>query len=133
MKKIFSICLLLLCCYKTKAQNNLQFNRVVIIKADSISHCSTGNCEDTILYRTFTVPSNKVLKIESINFTLGTYYVLFLDSTPFFKTTTGYTPTFPIWLPSGTYSIHFGTYNPPNPSSGQYAYLLSALEFNIVQ
>lgn len=131
MKKIFSICLLLICCYLAKAQNNLQFNRVVIIRADSISTCS-GGCPDTILYRTFTVEPNKVLKIESINFTLGNY-VLFLDNTPFFKTTTGYTPTYPIWLPSGTYSIYFGTFNTANSATGQYAYLLSALEFNVVQ
>lgn len=114
-----------------KAQNNLQFSRVVTVKADSISNCSSG-CPDTILYRTFTVEPNKVLKIESINFILGNY-VLFLDNTPFFKTTTGYSPSFPIWLSSGTYSIYFGTYNSSNSASGQYAYLLSALEFNVVQ
>lgn len=131
MKKIVSACLLLFCCCFAKAQNNLQFNRVVIIRADSISNCSSG-CPDTILFQQFTVPPNKVLKIESINFNLGNY-VLFLDNTPFYKTTTGLPPTFPIWLPSGTYSIYFGTYNSANSAAGVYAYLLSALEFNVVQ
>ena len=131
MKKIVSISLLIICCIAAKAQNNLQFNRVVIVRADSVSNCSTG-CPDTILYRTFTVEPNKVLKVESINFSLGNY-VLFIDNTPFFKTTTGYNPAFPIWLPSGTYSIYFGTYNSSNSASGIYAYLLSALEFNVVQ
>ena len=131
MKKIVSFCLLVICCIIAKAQNNLQFNRVVILRADSISSCS-GGCPDTILYQRFAVPENKVLKIESINFTLGNY-VLFIDNTPFFKTTTGYTPTYPIWLPSGTYSIYFGTYNTVNSATGNYAYLLSALEFNVVQ
>lgn len=131
MKKLFSISLLILCCYFSKAQNNLQFSRVVTIQADSISNCSSG-CPDTILYRTFTVAPNKVLKIESINFILGNY-VLFIANNPLFKTTTGYTPSFPIWLPSGDYSIYFGTYNSSNSAAGQYAYLLSALEFDVVQ
>lgn len=130
MKKILAICLLLVCCYNVKAQNNLQFNRVVILRADSISNCS-GGCADTILYRTFTVPANKVLKIESINFLAGNY-LLFLDGTPFSKLSTGITNTFPIWLPSGTYSIYFATYIPSASSSGNYAFLMSAIEFNVV-
>lgn len=131
MKKAIFIGVLFICCCIAKAQNNLQFNRVVTIQADSISNCS-GGCPDTILYRTFTVEPNKVLKIESINFILGNY-VLFVANTPLFKTLTGYTPTFPIWLPAGNYSIYFGTYNSSNSAAGQYAYLLSALEFNVVQ
>jgi hypothetical protein len=131
MKKIITTSLFIICAYMGKAQNNLQFNRVVTIQADSISNCS-GGCPDTILYRTFTVPPDKILKIESINFILGNY-VLFIANTPLFKTTTGYTPNFPIWLSSGNYSIYFGTYNSSNSASGQYAYLLSALEFNVVQ
>lgn len=131
MKKLFSICLLLVCCCIAKSQNNLQFNRAVIIRGDSISNCSSG-CPDTILLKTFTVAPNKVLKIESINFTPGNY-VLFLDNTPFSRTSTGITNTFPIWLPAGTYSIYFGTYNSANSAAGNYAYLLSALEFNVVQ
>lgn len=131
MKKIVSTCLLIICCCLAKAQNNLQFNRAVIIRADSISNCSSG-CPDTILFQRFTVPPNKVLKVESINFIPGNYF-LFLDNTPFLKTTTGLTPTFPIWLPSGTYSIYFGTYIPSASAAGNYAYLLSALEFNVVQ
>ena len=113
-----------------KAQNNLQFNRVVNISADSISVCSSG-CADTILYRTFTVPANKVLKIESVNFIAGNY-LLFLNSTPFSKTSTNITNTFPIWLPPGDYSIYFATYITRASSTGNYAYLLSALEFNVV-
>lgn len=131
MKKTVSICLLLLCCCLAKAQNNLQFNRVVILKGDSISNCSSG-CPDSILFQRFTVPENKVLKIESINFIPGNY-VLFINNTPFMKTTTGLPPAFPVWLPSGEYSIYFGTYNSSNSAAGQYAYLLSALEFNVVQ
>ncbi|MBL0358624.1 MAG: hypothetical protein IPP72_17960 [Chitinophagaceae bacterium] len=131
MKKIFSICLLLVCCCIAKAQNNLQFNRVVIIQTDSISTCS-GNCPDTISLRSFTVPADKVLKIESINFIAGNY-LLFLDKTSFSKVSTNITNTFPIWLPSGTYSIYFSNYNSTIASSGQYAYTLSALEFNVVQ
>jgi len=130
MKKIFVICLLLACCYAGKAQNNLQFNRVVTLKADSISVCSSG-CNDTILYRTFTVAADKVLKIESINFIAGNY-LLFLDGTPFSKVATGITNTFPIWLPSGTYSLYFSTYISSASSTGSYAFLMSALEFNVV-
>ncbi len=131
MKKIFTILVLLFSCYLGKAQNNLQFNRVVIVKADSISNCSS-NCNDSLLVRTFTVDANKVLKIESINFTPGNY-TLFLDNTPFSRTSTGITNTFPIWLPAGTYTIFFGTYFPTASQAGNYAYLLSAIEFNVVQ
>ncbi len=131
MKRIVSICLLLVCCCIAKAQNNLQFNRVVLLRADSISTCSS-NCPDTILLRSFTVAPDKVLKIESINYNPGNY-VLFLDSSSFPRTTTQIPNTFPIWLPSGTYSIYFGTFNTANSSTGQYSYLLSALEFNVVQ
>lgn len=130
MKKIISISLLLFCCYTGKAQNNLQFNRVVILQADSIASCSVG-CADTILYRTFTVGANKVLKIESINFIAGNY-LLFLDGTPFSKISTNITNTFPIWLPTGTYSLYFSTYLPTSASTGSYAFLMSALEFNVV-
>lgn len=131
MKKIVFIGLLLFCGCFAKAQNNLQFNRAVIIEADSISTCS-GGCPDTILLRTFTVPPNKVLKIESINFILGNY-LLFLNKTPFSKTANSISNSFPIWLPSGDYSIYFGTYISNASASGQYAYTLSALEFNVVQ
>ena len=130
MKKIILICLLLSFCCIAKAQNNLQFNRVVIVKADSVSTCS-GNCPDTVLLRTFTVAPNKVLKIESINYNPGNY-VLFLDSNSFPRTTTQIPNSFPIWLPAGTYAIYFGTFNSANASTGQYSYLLSALEFNVV-
>lgn len=131
MKKIISICVLLLCFSITKAQNNLQFNRVVIIRADSVSDCSSG-CADSILVQTFTVPPNKVLKIESVNFIPGNY-TLFLDRTPFSRTSTGITNSFPIWLPPGTYTIYFGTYFPTASQAGNYAYLLSAIEFNVIQ
>lgn len=131
MKKVIFTCLLIMFCGIVKAQNNLQFNRVVTIQADSISNCSSG-CADTILLRTFTVPPNKVLKIESINFIAGNY-LLFLNNTPFSKVSTGITNTFPIWLSSGDYSIYFATYVSTASSTGNYAYLLSALEFNVVQ
>lgn len=130
MKIIISVSLLLSCCCTAKAQNNLQFNRVVILQADSISTCSVS-CADTILYRTFTVPANKVLKIESINFIAGNY-LLFLDGTPFSRVSTNITNTFPVWLPTGTYSLYFATYLPTSASTGSYAYLMSALEFNVV-
>lgn len=131
MKKIFTLCIMLLCCFISKAQNNLQFNQVITLKADSIVVSCPSGCNDTILYRTFTVPANKVLKIESINFIAGNY-LLFLDSTPFSKASTGVTNTFPIWLPPGTYSLYFSTYNSAAASTGQYAFLMSALEFNVV-
>lgn len=131
MKPLIILAFTLLCIQSAQSQNNLQFNRVVTIKADSISNCSSG-CPDTILYRAFTVAPNKVLKIESINFLAGNY-LLFLDGTPFSKSSTGIMNTFPIWLPSGNYSIYFGTYNTIASASGSYAYLLSAIEFNIIQ
>lgn len=130
MKKIVAISALLICCCIVKAQNNLQFNRVLLIKADSISNCS-GGCPDTILLRTFTVAPDKVLKIESINYNPGNY-VLFLDGSSFPRVTTQIPNTFPIWLPPGTYSIYFGTFNTANSASGQYSYILSALEFNVI-
>jgi hypothetical protein len=130
IKRLLTVCLLLACGYAARAQNNLQFNRVVTLKADSISNCS-GGCADTILFRTFTVPADKVLKIESINFLAGNY-LLFLDGTPFSKLSTGITNSFPIWLPPGTYSIYFGTYLTTASSTGNYAFLMSALEFNVV-
>lgn len=125
------LCMLAAICVSTRAQNNLQFNRVVNIAADSISNCSSG-CADTILFRTFTVPANKVLKIESINFIAGNYF-LFLNGMPFSKVSTSITNTFPIWLPAGDYSIYFATYISNASSTGNYAYLMSALEFNVVQ
>lgn len=131
MKKIIAICLILVCSYNTNAQNNLQFNRAVIIRADSISNCSSG-CADSLLVRTFTVEPNKVLKIESINFIPGNY-TLFIDNTPFSKSSTSISNSFPIWLPSGTYTIYFGTYFSTASQAGNYAYLLSALEFSVVQ
>jgi hypothetical protein len=131
MKKIISLCLLVISFNIAKSQNNLQFNRVVLVRADSISVCS-GNCPDTILFRSFTVPPNKVLKIESINYNPGNY-VLFLDGNSFPRSTTQIPFSFPIWLPSGNYAIYFGTFNSNNSASGQYSYLLSALEFNVVE
>lgn len=131
MKKIFSIILLLSCCFIAKAQNNLQFNRVVIIRADTTSDCSSG-CADSILVRTFTVAPDKVLKIESINFNPGNYY-LFIDKTAFFKAANGITNSFPVWLPAGTYTIYFGTFSTSASQAGNYSYLMSALEFNVVQ
>ena len=130
MKKLFAVCLLLLCCYEGHAQNNLQFNRVVTIFTDSVSNCSS-NCADTVLLRTFVVPANKVLKIESINFTPGNYF-LFLNGVAFSRVATTIANNFPIWLPSGTYNIYFGTYNSANSQAGNYSYLLSAIEFNVV-
>ena len=131
MQKLFLLLLLSDCFSQARAQNNLQFNRVVTLSADSISSCSSV-CADTLLFRTFTVPANKVLKIESINFIAGNY-LLFLNSTPFSKTSTNITNTFPIWLPAGDYSIYFATYVTSASSTGSYAYLLSAIEFNVVE
>ena len=131
MRKLIGIFVLLFCFSTTKAQNNLQFNRVVNIRTDSISNCSS-NCPDTILLRTIVVPENKVLKIESINFIAGNY-LLFLDGVPFSKVSTNITNTFPIWLSSGNYSIYFATYNASASAAGNYGYFLSALEFNVVQ
>ncbi|MFT3912464.1 MAG: hypothetical protein QM737_23755 [Ferruginibacter sp.] len=131
MKKIVSICVLLLFCCIVKAQNNLQFNRVVIVRADTVSDCS-GNCADSILVRTFTVDPGKVLKIESLNFIPGNY-VMFIDRTPFSKASTSTFNTFPIWLPPGTYTIYFGTYFSTASQAGNYGYLMSAIEFNVVQ
>ncbi len=130
MKKIFATCLLIACCYTVKAQNNLQFNRVVTIFTDSVSNCSS-NCADTVLLRTFVVPADKVLKIESITFSPGNYF-LFLNGVAFSRAATTITNNFPIWLPPGTYHIYFGTYNPANSQAGNYSYLLSAIEFNVV-
>lgn len=131
MKKILFSLFVLALCHSAKAQNNLQFNRVFTIQTDSISNCSS-NCADTILMRTFTVPENKVLKIESINFIGGNYY-LFLDGVPFSKVSTNITNIFPIWLPAGEHRIYFATYIANASSTGNYGYLLSALEFNVVQ
>lgn len=131
MKKILTLCLVLACCYTVKAQNNLQFNQVITLRADSIVPSCPSGCGDTILYRTFTVPANKVLKIESINFIAGNY-LLFLDGVPFSKVSTNITNTFPIWLPPGTYSLYFSTYLSTASSTGSYAFLMSALEFNVV-
>jgi hypothetical protein len=130
MKKTFAICLLIACCYSGKAQNNLQFNRVVTIFTDSVSTCSS-NCADTILLRTFIVPVDKVLKIESINFSPGNYF-LFLNGAAFSRVATNINNYFPIWLPPGTYNIYFATYNSANSQTGNYSYLLSAIEFNVV-
>lgn len=131
MKKIFTCCILMAFCYIANAQNNLQFNQVITIKADTLSNCS-GTCPDTIMYRTFTVAPNKVLKIESINFIAPGNYQVFLDATPFSKVSTGITNTFPIWLPAGTYSIYCATYVSTSSIIGNFAYLLSAIEFNVV-
>lgn len=130
IRKIFTLCILALCCHTGKAQNNLQFNRVVTIFTDSVSNCSS-NCADTVLLRTFTVAPNKVLKIESINFSPGNYF-LFLNGVALSRVATTIANNFPIWLPPGTYNIYFGTYNSSNSQAGIYSYLLSAIEFNVV-
>jgi hypothetical protein len=130
MKKTLAVCLLIAGCYTGKAQGNLQFNRVVTIFTDSVSNCSS-NCADTVLLRTFIVPANKVLKIESINHSFGNYF-LFLNGVAFSRVATTLPNSYPIWLPPGTYHIYFGTYNPANSQAGNYSYLLSAIEFNVV-
>jgi hypothetical protein len=135
MKKIFFICLLLACACFAKAQNNLQFNKGVLLTVDSMYNCS-GTCPDTILLRAIVVPAGKMLKIESINFiaTVSTY-TLYFNGIPMLKN--GYTRganqnAFPVWLPQGSYNVYFATYDNSAPISGQHAYMVSGLEFNIV-
>lgn len=118
----------------TQAQNNLQFNRVVIVEADSFFNCNS-QCGDTFLLKSFTVPAGRILKIESINIQgTSVNYRLCLNKTPFSPTSTNYVNVFPIWLPAGDHKLYFFYRENGNLSiTGRYSYLMSALEFNVVQ
>jgi hypothetical protein len=134
MKKVLFLSVFIFNSFFIQAQNNLQFNRVVIVEADSLFNCNS-NCGDTFLLKNFTVPAGKALKIESINIQgSSTNFRLCLNKTPFSPTSTNYTNVFPIWLPAGEHKLYFFYRENGNLSiTGRYSYLMSALEFNIVQ
>lgn len=134
MKKMLFLIALTFCAFVMQAQNNLQFNRVVTVEADSFFNCNS-NCGDTFLLQRFTVPAGKVLKIESINIQgTSVNFRLCLNKTPFSTTSTNYTNVFPIWLPAGEHKLYFFYRENGNLSiTGRYSYLMSALEFNVVQ
>jgi hypothetical protein len=137
MKTLFLIFGLFLT-FDSKAQGNLQFNRVVFIEADTTVSVVSGTPEPTnVLVRTIVVPNGKVLKIESINCGgcgyYSTYgYAIYLDSLPLLPTPY-FTNNSPIWLPAGNYTIkYYSTNTATQTVTLSLAYHFSAIEFNIV-
>lgn len=115
------------------SQGTLQFNRVIVIEADTTILCAPLVCVDSFLVRNITVDSGKVVKLESINHSplVNEGYYLKFNS---FEMENPTIVIFPIWLSQGVYQIKYIKYS--NYSLGidrNYSYLLSALEFNIIQ
>ena len=124
MKKIFTL-IAIVASSALYAQNNLQFNAAKYIK---IIINPGQYVKDSII----TVPANKVWKIEGGSLSANTSY-LYLDDAVILanpknvSNTLPFTP-FPIWLPSGTYTLSLGTWNFNSGSA-----FVSAIEFNITQ
>lgn len=146
MKKFIYLILASLCFHFSISQNNLEFNRIIL---ESGTNLSISNGSVSII-----VPANKVWKITSASI-WRTYLSTGLENTSnyllyalFIKdhclAYSGYTnnssfhsvPVFPIWLPTGTYTIQLQQFQTTPPSSpwpvgGKYS--ISGVEFNITQ
>jgi hypothetical protein len=102
MKKIiFTLSLMMLLTISTKAQSNLEFNRVV---KERYSYNSLTQFTTTI-----TVPSGKILKITSATFPPFTCSYVSIDGHVVAyangNSATVNMTTLPLWLPSGTFTI----------------------------
>jgi hypothetical protein len=117
MKKVLYSLLLLLVAssFMAQAQGNLQFNQVITIN---------GTLSNTASYTNQNVvPANKVWKIEKV-ITAGNGVYLVVNGTTLVLTT--YDTGQAIWLKAGD-TVQF-----KGSGAGNYGYLLSILEFNIV-
>jgi len=128
MKKII-ILLLLFSPAFLYAQGNLQFNQVLNYEILIVIPPFGGgiNISDSII---ITIPSGRILKVESINATgFNGNLSVFLNDVPIWSDT-----NYPIWLPSGTHKFKHRFYCPTCSINGTTSYkaLLSAIEFNII-
>jgi hypothetical protein len=130
MKTLFKILFVLCLPLVGMAQGNLQFNRVIFTEL-------TTSTKDSV---TILVPQNKVLKIESaiVGGIDGSgqpsaipYAILYLNDK---LIASGYTysgagiidPSFPIWLPAGSYKLKL-----LGNTHVLFKGAISAIEFNI--
>jgi hypothetical protein len=152
MKKIIIAIVLLIAVNTIKAQGNLQFNQVI-----NISNTLVVSDGSTVTFQTFTVPSGRVLKIESANFARkvsSNYYstsfsgTLHIDDNILMNYSQSYVTGggsdasigdirsvghFPYWLGPGTYNFkvscsHLGG----TSTSDEFSANFSAIEFNII-
>ncbi len=141
MKKLILITLLALS-GSVFAQGNLQFNAVKYFTFSVTQPNSVVHAEQIT---NITVPANKVWKIESAN---SSYIVpaanyasivnggrILIDGRVIWEaysssSTIFYTPTLPMWLPAGSYTLSMRT----SATSNGYQYVgsVTAIEFNIV-
>ncbi len=138
-KHIVLLFLSLFTCSKWFAQGNLQFNKVVTYTmSGSFSASSNIYTLQTI---NITVPTNKVLKIESAQSRASTASDLLsnvlssaitLNNVIIVSTETSYViGNFPIWLNEGNYTIQLLVQNGTTAAGNGYG-LISAIEFNII-
>lgn len=132
MKKILSITTLLIS-LSVSAQGNLQFNQVVKPVLNFVS-----NTLWTPSVGTITVPTGKVWKIETVTYlggNSGTWWPLvglsdyvILEDFLVYDDDNNIKKLFPLWLPSGTYTIkaNQGTTNQDKRIA------ISAIEFNVL-
>lgn len=141
-KNIFLLLILILSC-TSKAQGNLQFNRVVTF---SNSDIVANNAVTT--FETITIPQGKVWKIESVSLsgvsnnvvspfdagsgsTIKWLYARFNDVVAYSANNVGnQINLLPIWLNSGTYI--FKVNSAYSNLSGRVLASYSAIEFNII-
>ena len=157
MKKLLLSTLLILSINYLFAQGNLQFNRVISTTATG-SILAPPNDEGTLL-GSITVPTGKVLKLESISVyniggdgdletikvaeggssesNSGCWIGNHLVWTPLIDYLYGnfrasLTSNFPIWLDSGTHEIRIRTNSNIHFYGGYAVVSYSAIEFNII-
>lgn len=130
------------------AQGNLQFNQVIY---QEITFTQAATATNPQTQTTFTVPSGKVWKIESA-FTASNQYqsssspagaygfytadcYLAINGRIVYSAVQSVQTHFPIWLPTGTYTLTLGrtgivTPNASNPTTWNGS--ISAIEFNVI-
>ena len=136
MKKIYiTICLFVGLLSFSKAQGNLQFNRV---RLEQITLNPSGSNQAIFDSFQVIVPSNKVLKIESAHTAdRQTYDGTYADGTSFLsinkiilKNPYNTPIYFPVWLPAGTYYLRIE--HPTCNKATTFYGTISAIEYNIV-
>ena len=129
MKKIILTILSIITILGVNAQgNNLQFSRSIFTEFINI----TGTSSDYINSGTFTIPTNKTWKITSVSCYQrnNTSSVVSINDNLMINNhflSVAY-PTFPIWLPEGTYTV----YTKLSSTSYNSNSSISGIEFNIV-
>ncbi len=139
MIRIFIIALFAIVSFAAKAQGNLQFNQVKLIK---LSYVVPNNNSYQAYSQVITVPAGKVWKIESVigsaqgttNYVSPTTSIVLDGITLFFygNTTGNYlSAPLPIWLPEGSYDLTLVSSSGVSTGttiSGR----VSAIEFNVI-